>query len=133
MYWSNRSASYASLERWEEAAADARRVVALKPGWAKVGGGQGGRREVCKGVTEDGLRGGVRGVAGTARLRRQQRGGGSAAAIRALRMECSGQQELDRRQALSRSPRWAAPVVQYMRKGVGKVELEGHEAVMGCC
>ncbi|PNG99157.1 Protein STIP1, partial [Tetrabaena socialis] len=35
VYPSNRSAAHASLEQWEEAAADARRVVALKPGWAK--------------------------------------------------------------------------------------------------
>lgn len=35
VYYSNRSAAYAALERWNDAAADARRVVVLKPGWAK--------------------------------------------------------------------------------------------------
>ncbi|GIL86349.1 hypothetical protein Vretifemale_14661 [Volvox reticuliferus] len=35
VYYSNRSAALAALERWDEAAADARRVVAMKPSWAK--------------------------------------------------------------------------------------------------
>lgn len=35
VYFSNRSAAYASLERWQEAADDAKRCVGLKAGWAK--------------------------------------------------------------------------------------------------
>ena len=35
IYFSNRSAAHAALEHWEEAAADGRRCVALKPNWAK--------------------------------------------------------------------------------------------------
>ncbi|EFJ48274.1 hypothetical protein VOLCADRAFT_60479, partial [Volvox carteri f. nagariensis] len=35
VYYSNRSAAYAALERWDDAATDARRVLAIKPGWAK--------------------------------------------------------------------------------------------------
>lgn len=36
VFFSNRSAAFASLEQWEEALADAKKAVALKPRWAKA-------------------------------------------------------------------------------------------------
>eukprot|EP00197_Chlamydomonas_leiostraca_P003280 CAMPEP_0202873790 /NCGR_PEP_ID=MMETSP1391-20130828/24020_1 /ASSEMBLY_ACC=CAM_ASM_000867 /TAXON_ID=1034604 /ORGANISM="Chlamydomonas leiostraca, Strain SAG 11-49" /LENGTH=194 /DNA_ID=CAMNT_0049555077 /DNA_START=1 /DNA_END=582 /DNA_ORIENTATION=- len=36
VYWSNRSAAYAALEKWEPALSDARKAVGLKPSWPKA-------------------------------------------------------------------------------------------------
>ena len=35
MYYSNRSAALAAVQRWDEALRDGRRAAQLKPGWAK--------------------------------------------------------------------------------------------------
>lgn len=36
-YWTNRSAAYAALKKWDKSLKDADAAVALKPDWTKVG------------------------------------------------------------------------------------------------